>query len=158
MLLVDTTRSRQLGIGQHRRKTDRVDAEVLARAVERGGIPLAHVLSPARRELRRQIGVRRALVETRAQYVTTVRGLVRDRGESLRTCDTQYFVESARKASLSAELRVLIEPFVATLEVIDTQLAAVGRRLEELTALEPVVTQLTTVPGVGPIMPRRSRP
>src|SRR4051812_33075417 len=41
VLLVDTTRSRRLGIGQHGRKTDRIDAEVLARAVARGGIPLA---------------------------------------------------------------------------------------------------------------------
>ena len=49
VLLVDTTRSRQLGIGQHGRKNDRIDAEQLARAVERGGIPLAHLLSPHHR-------------------------------------------------------------------------------------------------------------
>ena len=47
VLLVDTTRSKQLGIGQHQRKTDRIDAEVLARAVEAGGIPVAHLLSPS---------------------------------------------------------------------------------------------------------------
>ena len=34
VLLIDTTRSRKLGIGQHRRKNDRIDAEVMARAVE----------------------------------------------------------------------------------------------------------------------------
>jgi hypothetical protein len=39
VLLVDTTRVGKLGIGQHGRKTDRVDAEVLARAVESGHIP-----------------------------------------------------------------------------------------------------------------------
>jgi len=32
VVLVDATRSRQLGIGQHGRKTDRIDAETLARA------------------------------------------------------------------------------------------------------------------------------
>src|SRR5688500_4798911 len=74
VLLVDTTRSAKLGIGQHGRKNDRIDAEVLARAVERGGIPLAHVLSPHRQDLRRQLGIRRALVETRAQYIVTIRG------------------------------------------------------------------------------------
>ena len=58
VVLVDTTRSRRLGIGQHGRKTDRIDAEVLALALERGGIPAAHVLSPHRRELRRWLGVR----------------------------------------------------------------------------------------------------
>ena len=69
VLLVDTTRARQLGIGQHGKKTDRIDAEVLARAVERGAIPLAHLLSPARQTLRKELSIRRALVETRAQYV-----------------------------------------------------------------------------------------
>src|SRR4029077_1148192 len=50
--MLDTTRAKQLGIGQHRRKTDRIDAETLARALEVGRVPLAHVLSPHRRELR----------------------------------------------------------------------------------------------------------
>ena len=45
-LVVDTTRVKQLGVGQHKRKSDRIDAEVLARAVEMGAVPLAHVLSP----------------------------------------------------------------------------------------------------------------
>ena len=85
-LMVDTTRCRQLGIGQHRRKTDRIDAEVLARAVERGMIPLAHVLSPARQQLRMQLGVRRALVKTRAGYVASIRSVARAHGKSLPSC------------------------------------------------------------------------
>ena len=35
VLLVDTTRVQRLGVGQHGRKTDRIDAEVLAFGVER---------------------------------------------------------------------------------------------------------------------------
>jgi transposase len=151
-LLVDTTRSRQIGIGQHRRKNDRIDAEVLAHAVERGGIPVAHLLSPHRQELRRELGVRRALVETRAQYVTTIRGLIRERGQSLRTCNSDYFVSHVRKAPLSDEVRTTIEPLVATLEGLEKQLTRVEVRIEQLCATEPVVMQLTTTPGVGPIV------
>ncbi|AUX34809.1 MULTISPECIES: transposase [Sorangium] len=92
VLVVDTTRARQLGIGQHGRKNDRLDAEALARAVERGGIPLAHVLSPHRRAIRHQLAVRRALVETRAQYVTTVRGILRACGHKLARCTTEGFL------------------------------------------------------------------
>ena len=152
VLLVDTTRSRQLGIGQHRRKTDRIDAEILARAVERGGIPLAHVLSPHRQELRRQLSVRRALVETRAQYVTTIRGLAREYGCALRSCDTEQFIANVRKASLSSEVRNTIEPLVRTLDGLEAQLAAVEQRLEQLCAEEAVIRQLMTTPGVGPIV------
>ncbi len=103
VVLVDTTRSRQLGIGQHGRKTDRIDAETLARALEAGRIPAAHVLSPARRELRRVLAVRRALVETRAQLVTTVRGLVREQGASIPNCHVDNFATKAREPKLRQE-------------------------------------------------------
>jgi transposase len=152
VVLVDTTRSRQLGIGQHRRKTDRLDAEVLARALERGAIPAAHVLSPHRRELRRQLGVRRALVETRAQYITTMRGLARELGTPLPSCDSEQFGKRMRDAALSPELRALIAPLLATLEPLELQLAKVEERLAALSAQEPVIALLTTVPGVGPIV------
>lgn len=152
VLLVDTTRSKQLGIGQHQRKTDRIDAEVLARAVEAGGIPVAHVLSPHRQELRRQLAIRRALVETRAQYVTTVRGIACEQGVVLRSCDPEQFVANLRKTSLSEPLRTTIGPLLATLEPLETQLAAVEQQLFALCAKEPVITLLSTIPGVGPIV------
>jgi transposase len=76
-IMIDTTRTQQIGIGDHKRKNDRIDAELLAWAAAKGRLPVAHVLSAERRELRAQLGVRRTLVETRAQYVTSIRGLVR---------------------------------------------------------------------------------
>ena len=151
-LLVDTTRCKQLGVGQHGRKTDRIDAQVLALAVERGGIPIAHVLSPHRRELRRQLGVRRALVEARTQLVTTTRGLVREHGRKLPSCDTEQFLGHAREARLPQPLRDLIEPLLKTLEVVDGQLAAVQAELGKLCQLEPVILQLCTAPGIGAIV------
>jgi transposase len=72
--MVDTTRVKQLGIGRHGRKNDRIDTEALAVALYEDRIPLAHILSPDRQELRFQLSVRRALVETRAQYVALVVG------------------------------------------------------------------------------------
>lgn len=152
VVLVDTTRSRQLGIGQHGRKTDRIDAEVLAHAVERGGIPLAHVLSPHRRELRRQLGVRRALVETRSQLVTTVRGLAREQGEKLPKCSAEHFVDNVRKRRLDANLRGLVEPLLATLELVEKELGKVEAELGRVCADEPIIAHLCTVPGVGPIV------
>ena len=112
VVMVDTTRSRRLGIGQHGRKTDRIDAEVLALALERGGIPVAHVLSPHRRELRRWLNVRRALVESRAQMVTTARGLAREHGAAFARCGTAYFAANARKRPMSGELRAVVDPLL----------------------------------------------
>jgi transposase len=151
-LLLDTTRTRQLGIGQHRRKNDRIDAEVLARAVDRGSVPLAHVLTPHRRQLRSVISVRRALVETRSQYVTTVRGLMREKGVRLRSCDTASFAKNTRRVALESGARNLIEPLLKTIELIDAQLESVEEKLAELSTGEPTIQLLMSAPGVGPVV------
>ena len=151
VLLVDTTRSRQLGIGQHGRKTDRIDAEVLARAVERGGIPVAHVLSPHRRQLRRQLGIRRALVEARTNLIVTMRGLAREQGAKLPSCSTTNFAGVVRK-SLKGQLLEFLEPLLKNLDSLEPQLNAVEEELGKLCNQEPVIAHLCTAPGVGAIV------
>jgi transposase len=149
VLLVDTTRVRRLGVGQHGRKTDRIDAEVLAFAVERNQIPTAHVLSPERQQLRMRLSVRRALVETRAQYVTTVRGLVRAQGAKIPSCSTDHFVRHARNAVSDDAVRELIAPLLEMLEQLNAKLAQLERQLEQECADEPTVALLMTAPHIG---------
>jgi transposase len=148
-LMLDTTRVRQLGIGQHKRKNDRIDAETMARSLEVGRIPLAHVLSPHRRELRLQLGVRRALVATRAEYITQIRGLARAHGERLPNCATDNFLERLRETPLDAGTRALTEPLAKVLELLTPEITRVETKLEQLCAGEPVIKRLGTVPGVG---------
>ena len=152
VLLVDTTRARRIGIGQHGRKTDRIDAEVLAHAVERGSIPLAHVLSPERRELREKLSTRRALVQARAELVGTVRGIVRARGEKLGGCDTENFRAKVQKATLGAATRAAITSLMQVLASLAVELSHVEATLERLCAKEPTIARLTTAPGVGLIV------
>ena len=152
VLLVDTTRVAKLGVGQHGRKTDRVDAEVLARAVESGHIPRAHVLSPARRELRMQISVRRALVETRSQYIASVRGLLRAEGVKLASCETEVFVARFGEADIKDDVRELCAPLLALLSTLEPQLATVEKKVQQLAAREPVTELLMTAPGVGVVV------
>jgi len=152
VLLVDTTRVRRLGIGEHGRKTDRIDAEILARAVERGGLPKAHLLSPARQRLRAELGVRRALVETRSEYVTTVRGLARTHGVQLASCSTARFVSHLRKAALAQPLREQLEPIVKALETVDVELAKIELRLQRIVEDDPQIQLLMTVPNVSVIV------
>lgn len=148
-LVVDTTRVRQLGVGHHQRKTDRIDAEVLARAVEKGTIPLAHVLSPHRQALRMQLGVRRGLVETRATQVTMVRGLARAHGVRLARCEPENFANKVDAAELPDELRLLVAPLIELIRLLDPRIVALDRQLEVLCAAEPAVLRLCTVHGVG---------
>jgi transposase len=151
-LVVDTTRVKQLGVGQHKRKTDRIDAEVLARAVETGGIPLAHVLSAHRQALRMQLSVRRGLVETRANYVTMVRGLARAHGVRLPGCDAVEFARTVEGVALGEELRLLVAPLLEVIRVLDPRIVEMDHKLEALCASEPVVLRMCTTPGVGLIV------
>jgi transposase len=152
VIVVDTTRVRRLGVGQHGRKTDRIDAEVLALALERGGVPMAHVLSPARRELRRWLSVRRGLVESRTEMVTMARGLCRELGVPLPRCVTGSFVARVRQAELSSDVRRLLEPLLTSLETIGAELKVTEQQLAQLCAQEPIVTLLATTPGVATIV------
>jgi len=149
VLLVDTTRVKQLGVGRHGRKTDRIDAEVLALAVERNQIPTAHVLSPARQQLRMQRSVRRALVTTRAEYVTTVRGLVRAVGGKLPSGATTHFVKHVREAKLDNAVSELVAPLLDVLDQLNAQLAQLELQLEDKCADEPVIALLMTAPYIG---------
>jgi transposase len=151
-LMVDTTRVRQLGVGQHQRKTDRIDAEVLARAVERGSVPLAHVLSPARQWLRLHISVRRVLVEARSQYVRVVRGLTRARGHILPKCEVEWFTRKVKEVTLDDDTSALVEPLLSLVDQTDQRIYAIDAVLDRLTAEEPVTKLLQTAPGVGPVV------
>ena len=150
--MIDTTRVRAMGVAHHKRKNDALDAEAAARAVDQGRIPEAHILSPARRALRAQLSVRGALVETRAQYVTTIRGLGRAAGVLLPTCTTENFVNKVRESSLDDATSTLIAPLLAVLVGVEEELTQVERTLSEMAMREPITKLLATAPGVGLIV------
>ena len=150
--MIDTTRVRRIGVGQHGRKNDRIDAEVIAWAVERNQIPEAHVLSPERQKLRTELLTRRSLVENRAQMVTTVRGIVRIEGLRLPSCATEQFVARVRLHPLPPRVRNAIEPLMAVLVVLEQQLCTLDERIEKLAEAEPATRLLMTVPGVSVVV------
>jgi transposase len=150
--MLDTTRIRQIGVGQHRRKNDAIDAEAIALAVESGRLAEAHVLSAERRALRAQLSVRGALVQTRSQYVTTIRGLARASGLLLPTGATDNFVDKVNGATMDETLRTLIAPLVRTLEGLDREIAQVEAALAKVAEQDPTIALCATVPGVGLIV------
>ena len=147
--MVDTTRVRQLGVGGHGRKTDAIDAEHLARAVERNTIPEAHVLSPARREMRHETHVRRHLVEARTGTIVTIRSQLVADGLPLPSCDADQFLAKLRAHKLPAKIRARLAPLVALLTTTETELVGVDAALEKRCCENPLIIRLATVPGVG---------
>jgi transposase len=151
-IIIDTTRVRQLGIGAHGRKTDRIDAEVLAQALEAGRVPVAHLLSPGRQQMRYELGIRSALVDARAKYVVMVRHVVRSHGQTVPSCTPGYFAVKVRATSLSPEVSAIVRPLVELIEQLDIRIVQVDAKLVALAEGEPLVSLLMTTPGVALIV------
>jgi transposase len=151
VLIADTTRIREVGIGHHKRKNDRIDAGVLALALEKGNIPRAHVLSPARRKLREQLGLHRSFTDSRASFAVQVRGLLRARGIRVPECRVSCLPRIVADCCAEAH-RELLEPLTTGIEQMTLLLSKVDVELERLAAEEPAVLRLKTVPGVATIV------
>lgn len=148
-LIVDTTRVKQLGVGQHGRKRDAIDAEMIALAVDSGRLPLAHVLSPERRALRARLSVRSELVDMRARQIRVIRGLARAKGVLIASSTTPAFLAHLEKAALDETARALVAPLVATLHTAETQIALVDEELAVLAKADPTICLCATAPGVA---------
>ena len=148
----DTTRVRRLaGIGEHGRKNDRIDAERLALALERGLAAYAHVLSDDARELRELQEVHRALVDARKQAVIHARGILRGRGVNFPACEPDRFARYLRQATLPDVVQALVKPLLSPLEAIEPELARVDLRIHTLCSgqKDPVIERLASAPGVS---------
>jgi len=78
-------------IAESKKKTDRVDAELLAGLLRIGGLPApVHVPSRRCRELRGLLLARRQLVQTRTKLINVVRGLARQQQVTLPARALQY--------------------------------------------------------------------
>jgi transposase len=148
-VMVDSTRVKSLGIGHNRRKNDRIDAGVLADAAEHGRIPRAHVLSPERRELRKLLGVRRSLVEARANFATTIRGILRAEGIKMASCAVEYLPDKLRLVRMPDRTRALLEPLVKSMRAIEPEIVQVESQLYAQCEKEPLITVLASMPGIG---------
>jgi transposase len=110
------------------------------------------VLSPSRQQLRHHLAVRAALVQSRSQYVTTVRGIARAHGIKLPKSETRTFTAKILTCSLDATVHKLLAPLLATIDTIDAQLVGVELALEERCLSEPAIVRLATSPGVSKIV------
>ena len=150
--VVDTTRVKQLGIGHHRRKNDRIDAEKLARAAEMGRVPKAWILTHASQKLRHLLLLRRTLVDTRAQYVITTRSLLRSLGCPAPGCAACDFWRKLKSLQLHQDVREMIAPLAAILDELQPRIEQADQQLDEYCKPSPIIGLLSTVAGVGRIV------
>lgn len=138
-------------ISRNQRKSDRNDAELLARLVRAD----RRLLRPIRHR-GEQVQVHRALLRTREQLVrnrtrqvNSVRGQVKSFGARIPTMDAATFHRKA-PAHVPGALLSAVQPMLVVLETIDQQLKEIHRKIRRICRETYPETQLLLqVPRVG---------
>ncbi|MGE4057108.1 MAG: IS110 family transposase [Vicinamibacterales bacterium] len=141
-------------IAESTKKTDRSDAETLAR-LGRVDVellsPIVHRSAQAQADLA-VIRARKALVGSRTLLINHVRGAVKSSGYRLPTCDAYMFHKKVSGA-IPEELRPALAPLIETIAGLTSQIAAIDKHLERMiTERYPETRLLQQVPGVGPLI------
>jgi len=139
-------------ISHNHRKTDRADAELLARLGRADKAllsPIKHRGSQARHDLT-LLRARDGLVRMRTAMVNSVRGLVKSSGEQLpRGCSTPVFTKRVRAAGLPQLLLLTLEPLLGAIDDVTARINDCDRGVKKLEERYPVAKRLLQVAGVG---------
>ena len=131
-------------------KTDRADAELLAR-LGRADVkllsPVKHRSPQAQAELA-VVKARDVLVASRTRLVNHVRAVVKSFGERLPRSTAESFHRRTR-ANVPAELQPALEPLYEALTRMAEQIRVLDRIIAQLAKAHPEVTLLSQPHGVG---------
>lgn len=145
--------ARQVGLiaGNKKKKTDREDAELLARVARFDPqmlSPIRHRGEQAQADLA-MLRSRKVLVDARTKLITSVRGMVKAVGGRLPKCSTASFANKARD-HLPASLRPALEPMLTVIGQLTLQINEMTRDLKKLAAERyPETELLSQVDDVG---------
>lgn len=133
-------------------KTDRRDVAALAEACRLGIYRRAHRVSAAQRGVRRRLRVREQLIRMRTQAINLLRAQLRQEGYRLPSGGSQTTTARLARLDVDARLREELAPIVELLTALAPLIGRADREAEAHAGADPVVTQLMTTPGVGPIV------
>ena len=140
-------------LGARSTKTDRLDAELLAR-LARSDVrllgPVRHRGAQAQAD-RALLQARDTVVQARTKLINCARGLVKALGARLPTCSAAAFGRKAREA-IPAALRDAVAPLVSQVDALTQLIREYERRIDAVSEERyPATALLRTVNGVGPI-------
>jgi transposase len=141
------------GSKRRKRKSDRIDANKLARLgrVDPQSLhPLEHRSTAVRQDLV-LLRARDALVSTRTELINTARGLVKSMGSRLLRCSSRSFA-SKTEEGVPAEIREALLPLLQIADAVSDCIQEYDRKVEEMASEKYGHTKLLRqVKGVGPI-------
>ena len=135
---------------QSAHKSDGEDARKLARyaRADVGLLKPVQLRSEATQLELLKLQTRDALVRSRAQLTTTVRGWTKAFGANIRQCTTQGFALRAEQ-ELPEALRCTLQPVLDVIALLTELIKKADRQVEKMVAEHPVAARLDGVAGVG---------
>lgn len=152
VIVADPNYGPMSGALRRRVKTDDRDVEALAEANRRGWYRAAHRVSRAQRTLRQRLGVRRQLVRMRSSLIAPLRAILRQEGLRLPSGTTAAVDARLARVAVPPAVQAVLRPLLEALRALTPLLAQEDRALTTLAEGDPIVRQLQTTPGVGPIV------
>jgi transposase len=135
-----------------RNKTDRNDARGIADMMRVNKFRAVWIKSPEGRDRRALLAAREQLVKMRTALTNTLRGLLRGRGLCMKAGSRRGLVgELHELVSGDPALGEIVSPLLATLEVVEREVAGFDSRVVKRAKGDEVCRLLMTRMGVGPI-------
>lgn len=134
-------------------KTDRRDAEGIARLLHLGWFRPVHCKSVSAQEVRAVLGARKAVQQSMIALEMSLRGLLRNFGLKVGAVSRGRF--EARIRDLVADNPMLVaatEPMLRARASLRQELAGLERRVRQLAQDDPVCHRLMSMPGIGAVV------
>ena len=138
-----------------RRKTDRLDAEMLAQLCRTNWFTKVHRKSGYARNMRSYLTARMLLVRSKGTFVSSIRGILRAHGIVVPSGRGELFEEQIWKILEKADpmLREAIQPlFKIYRELCDREAKMTSKLRRQYVLKNDDIRRLMTIPGVGPIV------
>ena len=143
-------------IAESTRKTDRIDAYVLAFFLAMGMIPQAYQATPRQRQHRALVRHRQYLQGQVTAVQTKIRRILSDYNADRRNLFTIAGLDYLAKCSLNDSDRLIVKQLTDQWHLLKIELAALAKRLQQFAKQAPTAEAearalLASIPGVGPV-------
>ena len=144
-------------IAESTKKTDKLDAQVLAEFLARDMIPLAHRPTPRQREHRVLVRHRQYLKQSATALKNKMRRIFSNHNADRKDLfSVKGWQEASKGVKLSDADRYVLDQLHAGWKALESQLHALSGRLKEFAASAPAReaearAKLATIRGVGPV-------
>lgn len=134
-------------------KTDRRDAEGIARLLHLGWFRPVHCKSVSAQEVRAVLGARKAVQQNMIALEMSLRGLLRNFGLKVGTISRGRFESRIRElADGNSMLETATAPMLRARASLRQELAGLEKQVRQLAQDDPVCHRLMTMPGVGAVV------